>query len=81
MVQRSAIIVLLLSLSVFAAGGKQGGAVRAAEQKAALVEEGAAKTLAESREMKAEAEKMRAEAEGCRFNRLDAVRSGPRIVT
>ena len=39
------------------------GAIRAAEQKAALVEEGAAKTLAESQEMKAQAERMRAGAE------------------
>lgn len=40
------------------------GAVRAAEQKAALVEEDAAKTLSESQQMKDEAEKIRAEAEG-----------------
>jgi len=39
------------------------GAVRAAEQKAALVEEDAAKTLSESQQMKDEAEKIKAEAE------------------
>jgi hypothetical protein len=39
------------------------GAVRAAEQKAAMVEEDAAKTLAQSKQMQAEAQKMQAEAE------------------
>jgi hypothetical protein len=39
------------------------GAVRDAQQKAAMVEEDAARTLAQSQQMKAEAQKMQAEAE------------------